>query len=162
VNTQLAKLIEEAFDVLPEQWASPIAIDEYAAGPAFIAYAPGFVPDAERFSIYLPSPGLMPFRKTVFDSLMQYAPEPDPELTVCKDAHKRLRTKDNCKARALMQGEYEMDIELAYPLYKLMRFYKPDRFALQGNAVYAWDGERIVFVGSARSRINNCMEERNE
>lgn len=157
MNTQLANMVEGAFDYHPFGWNAPVRLDEYAVGPTFVAWCPGFEP-RERIPLYEQKDGesyLLMAR-----SLLRYAPVPNAELTVSKDAHKRGRTKENCKARALMLGEYEMDIELAYPLYKLMRFYKPDRFALDNGILYAWDGERIVFA--AKTRPRNCMEDLDE
>lgn len=156
MNTQLADTIEGAFDYHPYGWNQTKAVGEYAIGPTFMAFCPGFTP-RERRGIYKEDTSV-PFA-LIGRSLLQAAPEPDAELTVLKDAHKRMRTKENCKARALALGEYEMDIELAYPLYKLMRFYKPDRFAVADGVLYAWDGERIVFVGRTRPRLGNCVEE---
>jgi hypothetical protein len=155
VNKQLDELVEGAFDYHPFGWNRPKVVGQYAIGPAFMAYCPGYQPK-ERAIVYTEASdtGYM----LIADSLIRNAPDPDPELTVLKDAHKRMRTKENCKARALALGEYEMDIELAYPMYKLMRFFKPDRFALDGDVLYAWDGERIVFVGRTRPRVGNCVE----
>lgn len=156
MNTQLAKLVEAAFDYHPFRWNAPRSVEGYAVGPTFMAYCPGFTPE-ERVSVYTKDAGTK--SAPAAKSMLAYPPDTDPELTVLKDAHKRMRTKENCKARALALGEYEMDIELAYPLYKLMRFYKPDRFAVENGVLYAWDGERIVFVGMTRTRFNNCMGE---
>lgn len=154
MNKQLGEMVEGAFDYHPFGWNQPKAIGSYAVGPTFVAYCPGFEPE-ERRGVYTETVQQVP---AAVKSMLEYFPEPDPELRVLKDAHKRGRTKDNCKARALAMGEYEMDIELAYPLYKLMRFYKPTRFGLRDGILYAWDGERIVFVGATRPRILNCVE----
>ena len=158
MNKQLAELVEGAFDYYPFRWNSAISVNGYAVGPTFLAYCPGFEAK-ERRAVYEESEGSANYRSQVSRSLIEYAPEPDPAMYVSKDAHKRHRTKENCKARALMLGEYEMDIELAYPLYKLMRFFKPDRFGLRDGILYAWDGERVVFIGATRPRILNCTED---
>lgn len=159
MNKQLGDMVEGAFDHHPFGWNHPRSVGEYAVGPTFIAYCPEFEP-RERSILYVEK-GTQEMLSVV-KSILSDPPDADAELTVLKDAHKRGRTKDNCKARALAMGEYEMDIELAYPLYKLMRFYKPTTFAVRDGVLYAWDNDRLVFVGATRPRVLNCVEEREE
>lgn len=155
MNKQLAEIVEGAFDYHPFGWNQPMSVGDYAIGPTFIAWCPEFEAQA-RTRVYTDVP--TDSFAVVARSILGNPPDPDPELLVMKDAHKRMRTKDNCKARALAMGEYEMDIEIAYSLYKLMRFYKPKQFAVRDGMLYAWDDERIVFVGATRPRILNCVE----
>lgn len=164
MNQQLAGLIEEAFDYHSYGWKAVKASGDYALGPTFAAYCPEFVP-RERASIYTEGEDLRDrMVAAVLASILSQAPEPDPDLTVSKEAHKRFRTQNNCKARTLVMGGYEADVELAYPLYKLMRFYKPTGFGFtsEGGVLYAFDDDRVVFAARTRQRVLNCMEEMEE
>lgn len=144
------RAIERAFDIMHRGFNQPYivttgvgtSLSEWVVGECFIIRRPPDYQPQDRVAFYLNQDEHMDVVKRQVESILQYAPEPDINISL-----DMMREKHSSKcSQRLVRKEGKPVWEMQHPLATLHYQQKVDSWALDSGTLYGYVGRTLVAV----------------